>query len=364
MDRSNREHHSHRDHREHRDSKEPPTMAFHMKTWKTINKPLRAFAKLLRENTTVTFTPQPAIIIQSAKNHLVLKLIIHAECLYITDTDHFSTKTINNFVPLFDSFMGIISNPDVTKLYIQHDSDLYTRFLVTASDICAQASIPCVNGQEIVRESGKSALRIDLDHSTVTEILKWLAPVTKNKRSNKNEMTLAQIVVQVNPPSIKFLTDLNEIEFAHSGKVVFHDAKCMRLELSSKNLQQAFSTCAVLKSSCSLRAIAGKEYKLFLIAKNVFLTVEAYLSQEQVKDDPKFERQAKTEEKGEKNHKVEEGNNFFCKQETQHKITSYMVPTKNGGTGTNFFNEKEDSESDDSAHFDYTPNSKRQRCGM
>ena len=177
-------------------------------------------------------------------------------------------------------------------------------------------------------------------------------------------MTLAQIVVQVNPPSIKFLTDLNEIEFAHSGKVVFHDAKCMRLVLSSKNLQQAFSTCAVLKSSCSLRAIAGKEYKLFLIAKNVFLTVEAYLSQEQVKDDPKFERQAKTEEKGEKNHKVEEGNNFFCKQETQHKITSYMVPTKNGGTGTNFFNEKEDSESDDSAHFDYTPNSKRQRCGM
>nr|AVK93650.1 U27 [Human betaherpesvirus 6A] len=364
MERGSRDHHrDHRDHREHRETREPPTLAFHMKSWKTIHKSLKAFAKLLKENTTVTFTPQPSIIIQSAKNHLVQKLTIQAECLFLSDTDRFLTKTINNHIPLFESFMNIISNPEVTKMYIQHDSDLYTRVLVTASDTCTQASVPCVHGQEVVRDSGRSPLRIDLDHSTVSDVLKWLSPVTKTKRSGKSDALMAHIIVQVNPPTIKFVTEMNELEFSNSNKVIFYDVKSMRFNLSAKNLQQALSMCAVIKTSCSLRTVAAKDCKLILTSKSTLLTVEAFLTQEQLKEESRFERMGKQDDgKGDRSHKNEDGSALASKQEMQYKITNYMVPAKNGTAGSSLFNEKEDSESDDSMHFESSSNPKRQRC--
>lgn len=362
MDRSNRDHH--RDHhREHREHREPPTLAFHMKTWKIIHKQLRAISKFTRENTTITFTSQPSIVIQSARNHMVSKITIGSECLYVTDTDHFTVKTINNNIPLFDSFMHIISNSDISKMYIQNDSDLYTRLLVTASDTCAQASIPCVHGQELIKENGKCPVRVDCEHSTIVEILKWISPTTKSKRTIKPDMSIVQIIVQSNPPIIKFTTEMNELEYPHNNKVAFYDAKNVRLFVSAKNFYNALAICAIIKSHCSIRTMVGKDMKLCIISKNNYLTIENYITQEQSKDDLKFERSCKIDDgKNERISKNEDSN----KQDTQHKITNYMVSNKTSSNSQTYFNDsKDESDTDESVNFEYNHScSKRQRCSV
>lgn len=362
MERSSREHHrEHKEHREHH--REPPTLAFHMKTWKLIHKQLRAISKFTRENTTVTFTPQPSIVIQTSKVHLVSKIIIGSECLYVTDPEHFSTKTINNAIPLFDSFMHIVADPDISKLYVQQDSDLYTRILATASDTCTQASIPCVNGQELIKECGKWPVRIDFEHSTIMEILKWLSPATKNKRvSAKTDITTVQVIIQSNPPVVKFATDLNELEYVHNSKVTFYDIKNMRLQISVKNLYSALAMCAIIKSPCSLKGLIAKDVKLVLVSKSSFLSIENYITQEQTKEDLKFDR-CKTDEGGklDKGSKGDEGSSN--RSDAQYKITNYMVSGKASGQG--YFNDnKDDSDSDESMNFEYNHCSKRQRCSM
>lgn len=354
MDRGGRDHH--REHKEH-SYKDTPTLSFQMKTWKFMHKQLRAISKFTKDSTTVTFTGTPSILIQTAKNNLVLKVNIGPDCLYVTDSDRFMSKTINNSMAVFESFMHILANPEITKLYVQNDNDLYTRVLVNASDIYTQASIPCVNGQEIVKDHGKYISRIDMEYGTVNDIIKWLIPTTKSRRNAKLENHMTHILIQNHPPTIKFFMEDNEIEFNHNNRVVFHEVKNTKLTVSSKNLFQAFAFAAVLKTNCIFRVTASKDMKIYISSKNNLLVLESYISQEQNKDDIKFDR--KTEEF--KNDKTAKDD---CDRSEKHKITNYMSSGKSGTSTNNFFDDSELESDDDSIDFERPSSSKRQKCSM
>ncbi|AGT99221.1 DNA polymerase processivity subunit pp41 [Suid betaherpesvirus 2] len=333
--------------------RDPPTLALHMKSWKCYFKQLRVFCKFMKENTTVTFTGTPSIIFQSVKQHHILKLTINPECLYVTDRDNFHTKTINNSMALFDSFTSMISNPEMTKMYIQDDSSLYTKFLVTTADVCAQTSVPCVNGQEIVRATEKFSTKIDLDHGTVTDLIRWLAPVTRNKRSSKTDSVL-NVLIYSSPPSIKLITETNEMEFSSGTRVTFHDVKNQRLALSVRNFYQALSACTVVKSSTTLKVMHGKDVKMYLITRSGYLILENFITQEMVKED-KADK-CRSDDIKERILKEECG-----KGDLQSKITNYL-PSKS--SIHSIFDRKDDSDSEDedSMTFEYSHISKKQKC--
>ncbi|AEV80904.1 DNA polymerase processivity subunit [Saimiriine betaherpesvirus 4] len=377
-------------------SPEPPTLALRLKPYKTAIQQLRSIIRTLKENTTVTFLPTPALVLQTVRNYCVAKITFNSSCLYITDKT-FQPKTINNVTPLLGNFMYLTSSKDLTKFYIQDMSDLSAKICMCAPDFNMEFSSACVHGQDIIRESENSSVHVDFDFGVVTDLVKWLAPHTRVKRNVKKSPSSAgtvQILVHASPPVIKFvLSSGNELEFTANNRVCFHGVKNIRLNVQIKNLYQALMNCAVTKLPCTLRIMTEHDTMLYVASKNGLFCVENFLTEEpfQRNDLNTFEKNYKrqmannvslhedgmeTEAPPEmvpsKKHdrasrKSVEADHSAKEKYDQHKITNYMT-SKSGGAGSSdrgpgyFGDAKEESDSDESVTFEFVPNAKKQKC--
>lgn len=262
---------------------EPPTLAFRLKSYKTAIQQLRCVVRSLKENTTVSFLPTPALVVQTVKNQFVAKIVFNSSCLYITDRS-FTAKTINNAVPLIGNLMYMTSSRDLTKFSVQDTSDLCARICMSAPDYHMEFSSACVHNQDIVRESGDSAVRVDLECSVVTELIKWIAPHIRPKRNSKKQTTstnTVQVTLHASPPTIKFsIGCASELEFTASHHVGFHEVKNLRITVQAKNLHQALCNCVVTKLTCTLRVINEHETMLCVASKNQTFSIENFLSEE------------------------------------------------------------------------------------
>ncbi|AFX83367.1 B44 [Murid betaherpesvirus 8] len=376
---------------------EPPTLAFRLKSYKAAVQQLRCVIRGLKENTTVTFLPTPALVIQTVKNQFVSKIVFNSSCLYITDRA-FSPKTINNAVPLIGNLMYLTSSRDLTKFSVQDTSDLSAKIHMCAPDYNMEFSSACVHNQDIIRETGESVARVDLDSSIVLDLVKWLAPHIRPKRNSKKQVTLAntvQILLHANPPTVKFsLGGTTELEYTANSRIGFHEVKNLRVTVQARNLHQALCNVAVTKLTCTLRVLTEHEQIVYVASKNSTFSIENFISEEpfcrndvgfdrvsgtnfqnsnsstgeefsscadQIIDScaKKYERQSKKtgEEHGGKDGKYD-----------QHKITSFMVSkgASGGGSGNDrsgYYNDaKEESDSEESVNFDYNPTVKKQKC--
>nr|WEG69050.1 DNA polymerase processivity subunit [Mastomys natalensis cytomegalovirus 2]WEG69188.1 DNA polymerase processivity subunit [Mastomys natalensis cytomegalovirus 2]WEG69327.1 DNA polymerase processivity subunit [Mastomys natalensis cytomegalovirus 2]WEG69465.1 DNA polymerase processivity subunit [Mastomys natalensis cytomegalovirus 2]WEG69603.1 DNA polymerase processivity subunit [Mastomys natalensis cytomegalovirus 2] len=378
---------------------EPPTLAFRLKSYKAAMQQLRCVVRSLKENTTVSFLPTPALVVQTVKNQFVSKIVFNSSCLYITDRS-FTAKTINNFVPLIGNLMYLTSNRDLTKFSVQDTSSLSARICMSAPDYHMEFSSACVHNQDIIRETSDSAARVDLDCGVVGELIKWIAPHIKPKRNSKKQPTstsTVQITLHATPPTVKFsLGGSSELEFTANNRVAFHEVKNLRVTVQARNLQQALCNCAVTKLTCTLRVMTDHEPVLYVASKNSAFAIENFLSEEPfVRSEADFDRaplanfQNSGSSGGDDFATCSDHNIDTCKKHDrssrkggddhsgkdkydQHKITSFMVSkaSAGGGSGGNstdrgtYFNDaKEESDSDeDSVTFDYTPSAKKQKC--
>nr|AAA45993.1 phosphoprotein pp50 [Murid betaherpesvirus 1] len=399
---------------------EPPTLAFRLKSYKTAIQQLRCVVRSLKENTTVSFLPTPALIVQTVKNQFIAKIVFNSSCLYITDKS-FSAKTINNSIPLLGNLMYMTSSRDLTKFTVQDTSDLSAKVCMSAPDYNMEFSSACVHNQDIIRETGDSAARVDLDSAVVGELIRWIAPNIRPKRNSKKQSTSSstvQITLHANPPTVKFSLGCNsELEFTASNRIAFHEVKNLRITVQAKNLHQALCNCVVTKLACTLRLMTDHETMLYVASKNANFTIENFLSEEPfVRGDVGFDRMPVANSNNYQNSSSSAGDDFAAcvdqvidnctkKHERvsrkagggggggggvvvnddhqggggsgkdnkydQHKITSFMVSKGavgggGGGGGSDrggYFNDtKEESDSEDSVTFEYTPNTKKQKC--
>uniref|UniRef100_A0AAU7E1N7 DNA polymerase processivity factor n=1 Tax=Cardioderma bat herpesvirus TaxID=3141914 RepID=A0AAU7E1N7_9VIRU len=381
---------------------EPPTIALRLKPYKFAIQQLRAVLRTLKENTTVTFLPKPAMILQTVRSHHVSKITFNSSCLYITDKS-FKPKTINNVVPMIGNFMYMSSSKELTKFYVKDESDLSATINMCAPDFNMDFSVGCVHGQDIVRENGDSSSRVDLEYRIVCDLLKWVAPHIKAKRNVKKSSqgvasalggsaggATVQILIHANPPTIKFsLGGASELEFTASGSVSFHEVKNIRLALLAKNLYQALLNCAVTKLSCTFRVLTEADMMLYVASKNTTFTVENFLTEEPfTRSECAFDGQGlnngaqvndgddvamsnapppvppkKHDRSGGRKSDGDHGSSRGDKHEP-NKITSYMT-SKNASSergGGYFGDTKEESDSEDSVNFEFVPNSKKQKC--
>lgn len=392
---------------------EPPTLAFRLKSYKSAIQQLRCVVRSLKDNTTLSFLPTPALVVQTVKNQFVAKIVFNSSCLYITDRS-FTAKTINNAVPLIGNLMYMTSNRDLTKFSVQDTSDLCARICMSAPDYNMEFSSACVHNQDIVRETGDSAVRVDLDCSVVNELIKWIAPHIRPKRNSKKQTTstnTVQIILHGNPPTVKFsMGGGSELEFTASNRVGFHEVKNFRMTVQAKNLHQAFSHCVVTKLTCTLRVMTDHEPVLYVASKNQTFSIENFLSEEPFARGDNFDRVSsvggggivvgnsyqnnnsissiggddfstcadqvidictKKHDRGGSRKAVDDSSHGGSKDSKydQHKITSFMVSKGGSGGGSGgsdrggYFNDaKEESDSEESVTFEYTPNAKKQKC--
>uniref|UniRef100_A0AAU7E260 DNA polymerase processivity factor n=1 Tax=Hipposideros bat herpesvirus TaxID=3141919 RepID=A0AAU7E260_9VIRU len=376
---------------------EPPTLALRLKPYKMAIQQLRSVLRMLRDNTTVTFLPTPAMVLQTVKTHHISKITFNSLCLYINDRT-FKPRTINNVIPVIGSFIYMTSSKDLIKFNIVDTSDLCTMFQMTASDFSMEFRCACVHGQDIVRDNGESTCKLDLDYSVVCELIKWLSPHTRVKRNAKKQVQnvgTVQVLIHANPPTIKFcLSSSSELEFTASSRVSFHEVKNTRLTLQIKNLYQALTNCAVTKVSCTLRVITEHDVMLYAASKSNVFTVENFITEEPfTRNEFEFDRQSakatfnnvsistdaceSMENDNADDHPVpakkhdrgasRKGDQEHASQQNkyeQNKITSYM--TKGGSSNTvernAFFDGKEESDSDDSVTFEFVSSGKKQKC--
>ncbi|AAM00693.1 DNA polymerase processivity subunit [Panine betaherpesvirus 2] len=262
---------------------EPPTLALRLKPYKSAIQQLRSVIRALKENTTVTFLPTPALILQTVRSHCVSKITFNSSCLYITDKS-FQPKTINNSTPLLGNFMYLTSSKDLTKFYVQDISDLSAKISMCAPDFNMEFSSACVHGQDIVRESENSAVHVDLDYAVVAELIKWIGPHTRVKRNVKKPpgpSGAVQILVHAGPPAIKFiLGNGSELEFTANNRVSFHGVKNMRIGVQLKNFYQTLLNCAVTKLPCTVRLVTEHDALLYVASRNGLFAVENFLTEE------------------------------------------------------------------------------------
>lgn len=378
---------------------EPPTLALRLKPYKIAIQQLRSVLRVLRENTTVTFLPTPAMVLQTVRSHHISKITFNSLCLYITDRS-FKPRTINNVIPVIGSFIYMTSSKDLTKFNIVDTSDLCTTFQMSAPDFSMEFRCACVHGQDIIRDNGESTCKLDLDYSVVCDLIKWMAPHTRTKRNVKKQTQSSgtvQILIHANPPTIKVsLSGSSELEFTASSRVSFHEVKNTRLTLQVKNLYQALTNCAVTKLSCTLRVVTEHDIMLCVASKNNVFTVENFITEEPfTRGEFEFDRQNITRsvvnsvggqedvseptenDSGADGHPVpakkhdrsgarkgEQDHGPARDKYDQHKITSYM--TKGGSSNSTdrgaFFDAKEESDSEDSVTFEFVSNTKKQKC--
>lgn len=377
--------------------KEPPTLAFRLKPYKAAIQQLRCIIRSLKDNTTVSFLPTPALVVQTVRSHFVSKITFNNSCLYITDKC-FSPKTINNVIPLIGNFMYLTSNRDLTKFSVQDISDLSARICMSAPDYNMEFSSACVHGQDIVRESGESSARVDLDVTVVLELIKWISPHIRPKRTAKKQTAstnTVQILIHANPPTVKFaLGGSSELEFTANSRIGFHEVKNLRVTVQAKNLHQALTNCAVTKLACTLRVISDLDVMVYVASKNATFSIENFLTEEPFgRTDSTFERPSTassyqgcaaqnsddfngvggelppSEPAPRKHDRVSRKSDEHAKEKyDQYKITNFMTAKTNttnavSERGGNYFNEaKEESDSDESVTFEYTPNTKKQKC--
>lgn len=296
--------------------REPPTLAVRLKPYKSAAQQLRSVLRTLKENTTITFLPTPAMVLQTVRSQHVCKITFNSSCLYITDKS-FQPKTINNVIPMMGNFIYMTSSKELTKLYVQDTSDLSAKIHMSAPDFSMDFTCACVHGQDIVRDNSNAISKVDLDHSVVCELIKWIAPHTRVKRVVKKQpggvsssanavgrgdsgrvrgsssgdgdgcpsvsgSCLLQILIHANPATIKFtMGDSSELEFTANSRVNFHEVKNTRFSIQAKNFYQALLNCAVTKLSCTVRILSEHNAMLCVSSKtNVFL-LENFLSEEQ-----------------------------------------------------------------------------------
>lgn len=280
--------------RRHREP-EPPTLAFRLKAYKAAIQQLRCVVRSLKDNTTVTFLPTPALVVQTVRNQFVGKIVFNSSCLYVTDRS-FAPKTINNHVPLVGNLMYMSSNRELTKFIVQDNSDLSARVCMSAPDFNMDFSSACVHNQDIVvRESGNSVARVDFDFSVVGELIKWIGPHIRPKRNSKKQIMptgTVQITLLPNPPMVKFSLAPNiEVEFTAGNRVAFHEVKNLRASVQARNLYQAFNHCAVTKLTCTLRIMTDYETVVYIGSKNNVFSIENFLSEEPfVRNDVSYDR--------------------------------------------------------------------------
>ncbi|AAK57092.1 T44 [Tupaiid betaherpesvirus 1] len=373
--------------------KEPPTLALRLKPYKAAIQQLRSIVRVLKDNATVSFLPAPAMVLQTVRPHCVSKITFNSTCLYITDRS-FQPKTINNAVPLLGNFLYLTSNRDLTKFYVQDTCDLSATICMAAADFTMEFSSACVHGQELVRETGESSVRVDLDFSVVLELLKWIAPHVRAKRHPKRSaaaVTTAQILVHANPPTIKFvLLGSSELEFTATSRVSFHEVKNVRMTVQLKNFHLALTNCAVTKLACVVRVISDHEALLCVSSKNSMFSVENFLTEEPfaraeperatahrqplaVSNSVESNNDAEPVEAPPKKahvanrNKGDGGEHGRENKYEQHKITNYLVAktavaaNERGGSG--FFGDaKEESDSEESVTFEFVSNPKKQKC--
>lgn len=412
--------HGHVGGRRHRDP-EPPTLAFRLKAYKAAIQQLRCVVRSLKDNTTVTFLPTPALVVQTVRSQFVGKIVFNSSCLYVTDRT-FTPKTINNHVPLVGNLMYMSSNRELTKFIVQDSSDLSARVCMSAPDFNMDFSSACVHSQDIVvRENGNSVARVDFDFNVVAELIKWIGPHIRPKRNSKKQIMptgTVQITLMPNPPTVKFsLAPNTEVEFTAGNRVAFHEVKNLRATVQARNLYQAFNHCAVTKLTCTLRIMTDHETVVYVGSKNNVFTIENFLSEEPfTRNDVSYERGVLNsnyqtnsgssggddfavcvdqviESCGKKHERSSRkgagggssadrgglgddhgGSSSSSKDKhEQHKITSFMVSKGGSGGGSGlgggpdrgggYFNDaKEESESDESVTFEYTPSAKKQKC--
>nr|WRQ19882.1 MAG: protein m44 [Herpesviridae sp.] len=383
------------DNRKVRD-KEPPTLAFRLKPYKAAIQQLRCIIRSLKDNTTVSFLPTPALVVQTVRSHFVSKITFNNSCLYITDKC-FPPKTINNVIPLIGNFMYLTSNRDLTKFSVQDISDLSAKICMSAPDYNMEFSSACVHGQDIIRESGESSARVDLDVSIVLELIKWISPHIRPKRNAKKQTTstsTVQILIHANPPTVKFaLGGSSELEFTANSRIGFHEVKNLRVTVQAKNLHQALTNCAVTKLACTLRVINEHDVMVYVASKNATFSIENFLTEEPFgRSESTFERSTLSSYQGSAQNQedfnsvnndmstvdvVPRKHDRSCSRKSddhvkekydQYKITNFMTAKSNTTNavperGGNYFSEaKEESDSDESVTFEYTPNTKKQKC--
>ncbi|AFK83873.1 B44 [miniopterid betaherpesvirus 1] len=379
--------------------KEPPTLALRLKPYKTAIQQLRSVLRTLKENTTVTFLPTPAMVLQTVRVHYISKITFNSSCLYITNK-MFQPKTINNSMPVLGNFIYTTSSKDLTRFYVQDTSDLSARVHMSAPDFTMDVTSACVHGQDIIRENGDSSSRVDLDITVIYDLIKWLAPHTRVKRNVKRQSVAVgtvQILMHANPPTLKFaLGATSEMEFTAGSKVSFHEVKSVRATVSAKNFYQALLNCAVTKLSCTIRFLTEHELMVYVASKSSVFSVENFLTEEQqfARGDVSFERPLSHRQGGGANgsqmNEVNDGGQDGCSEVPvkrherssnrklvdqdhpgprdkyeQNKITSYMTAKtgSSGGERSGYFGDaKEESDSDSSVSFEFAPSSKKQKC--
>ncbi|AGE11521.1 GP44 [Caviid betaherpesvirus 2] len=398
--------------------REPVTLALRLRPYKAATQQLRSIIRGLKENTTITFLETPAMVVQTARANHVSKITFNSSCLYISDRNEFQRKTINNQVPLVGSFMHLSSNKDLTKLYIQDLSPMYAHISMVATDFNMEFSSACVHNQDVVRENGESFVRADLSHSVVTELIRWVAPYTRAKRTNKKQSAPAntvQMLVHANPPTLKLIIcgsgANNELEFVANEHVSFHDVKPVHLMLNTKNFHNALTQCAVTKLSCAIRVLSDHDNIVHLQSKNNSFTVESFVTEEPYSRDIERPLPVSTASAGHRpsqansigsganavdgvaedglsdqtssvgkkshgskkapsgqDHDQQHGSSQRDKYD-QHKITNYMTQkgisgggSERGGGSGYFGDAKEESDSDESLTFDFVSNVKKQKC--
>ncbi|QQL09859.1 Ba70 [Baboon cytomegalovirus] len=379
---------------------EPPTLALRLKPYKSAIQQLRSVIRTLKENTTVTFLPTPALVLQTVRTQYVSKITFNSACLYITDKS-FQPKTINNCTPMLGNFMYLTSSKDLTKFYVQDISDLSAKIHMCAPDFNMEFSSPCVHGQDLVRESDSAAVHVDFDHAVVSELIKWISPHTRVKRSVKKAPCptgTVQVLVHSAPPAIKFLLSSgSELEFTANTKVSFHGVKNMRVHVQLKNLYQALMNCAVTKLPCTVRIVTEHDTVLHVSSHNGLFAVDNFLTEEPFqRGDLSFDKSFKqqravavtnsgpmhddgsgmdsemlSEPVGRKHErlssrKINEHEHNAKEKYEQHKITSYLTSKgapNSGERNSGYFNDaKEESDSDESVNFEFVPSNKKQKC--
>ncbi|AAP50597.1 DNA polymerase processivity subunit [macacine betaherpesvirus 3] len=381
---------------------EPPTLALRLKPYKSAIQQLRSVIRTLKENTTVTFLPTPALVLQTVRNQFVSKITFNSSCLYITDKS-FQAKTINNSTPMLGNFMYLTSSKDLTKFYVQDISDLSAKIHMCAPDFNMEFSSPCVHGQDLMRESDNSAVHVDLDHSVVSELIKWISPHTRVKRNLKKAPCptgTVQILVHSAPPAIKFILNSgSELEFTANTRVSFHGVKNMRVHVQLKNLYQTLMNCAVTKLPCTVRIVTEHDTVVHISSHNGLFAVDNFLTEEPFqRSDLSFDKNFKQQravavtnsgamhddgcgsgldsemmsEPVSRKHermpprKSNEHDHNSKEKYEQHKITSYLTTkgaANSGERNSNYFNDaKEESDSEDSVSFEFVPSSKKQKC--
>ncbi|QQL09684.1 Ba70 [Baboon cytomegalovirus] len=379
---------------------EPPTLALRLKPYKSAIQQLRSVIRTLKENTTVTFLPTPALVLQTVRTQLVSKITFNSACLYITDKS-FQPKTINNCTPMLGNFMYLTSSKDLTKFYVQDISDLSAKIHMCAPDFNMEFSSPCVHGQDLVRESDSAAVHVDFDHAVVSELIKWISPHTRVKRSVKKATCptgTVQVLVHSAPPAIKFLLSSgSELEFTANTKVSFHGVKNMRVHVQLKNLYQALMNCAVTKLPCTVRIVTEHDTVLHVSSHNGLFAVDNFLTEEPFqRGDLSFDKSFKqqravavpnsgsmhddgsgmdsemlSEPVGRKHErlssrKINEHEHNAKEKYEQHKITSYLTSKgapNSAERNSGYFNDaKEESDSDESVNFEFVPSNKKQKC--